>query len=414
MTVLMSNEEEIYSRLDTAFARFLSQRTTLDVARKKALETLLATLSQKQHQGHSCIEINELDQKLLLDSGLADENPTTSSRSYPLVIEKNRLYLQRYWHYEDRLTKQIERLSQISKPVEDMDNLLDRTFRDSTPETNWQREAAKIAAQHAFCIITGGPGTGKTTTICKILAVLQELADEPLLIALAAPTGKAAMRLQEAISQNLAELNCPDSTKEQIPRTAITLHRLLAAKPPSPYFHHDAKNPLVFDLVVVDEASMVDLALMSKLVDALKSEARLILLGDKDQLASVESGAVLANLIAALPSNTVELRQSYRFDDGIKKLADAVNQQNHEAAWSILFADNETAGILEQKHLISYVLKQRENYVSLFIVLLAVFRCYVLIAMAKTALWTSRPLSNRDFLGKISNTVQYRGIRVVQ
>jgi exodeoxyribonuclease V alpha subunit len=365
MTVLMSNEEEIYSRLDTAFARFLSQRTTLDVARKKALETLLATLSQKQHQGHSCIEINELDQKLLLDSGLADENPTTSSRSYPLVIEKNRLYLQRYWHYEDRLTKQIERLSQISKPVEDMDNLLDRTFRDSTPETNWQREAAKIAAQHAFCIITGGPGTGKTTTICKILAVLQELADEPLLIALAAPTGKAAMRLQEAISQNLAELNCPDSTKEQIPRTAITLHRLLAAKPPSPYFHHDAKNPLVFDLVVVDEASMVDLALMSKLVDALKSEARLILLGDKDQLASVESGAVLANLIAALPSNTVELRQSYRFDDGIKKLADAVNQQNHEAAWSILFADNETAGILEQKHLISYVLKQRENYVSL-------------------------------------------------
>ena len=362
--MLAFNEEEIFSRLDIAFARFLSQRTTLAANKKQALEILLATLSQKQHQGHSCIEINETDKNLLLASGLASED-LAQSQAYPLIMEQNRLYLQRYWFYEDRLAKQIKQLAHIPKPVENLDSLLDRYFGACVTETDWQREAAKIAAQQAFCIITGGPGTGKTTTVCKILAVLQELADEPLLIALAAPTGKAAMRLQEAIAVNIDGLDCPDTIKEQIPHTAITLHRLLGTKPPSPYFHHDATNPLIFDLVVVDEASMVDLALMSKLVDALKPGARLILLGDKDQLASVESGAVLADLIAALPDNTVELRQSYRFDDGIKKLADAVNQRHHEAAWSILSAGNETAGKLEQKHLVPYVLEQRENYVRL-------------------------------------------------
>ena len=281
------------------------------------------------------------------------------------MIEQNRLYLHRYWSYEDRMAKQIKLIAQHANTVENLDNLLDHYFGASNAETNWQREAVKIAAHRNFCIITGGPGTGKTTTICKILAVLQELVDDPLLIGLAAPTGKAAMRLQEAITLNLVELNCSDSIKEHIPHTANTLHRLLGAKPPSPYFRHDAKNPLVFDLVVVDEASMVDLALMSKLVDALKPGAKLILLGDKDQLASVESGAVLADLIAALPDNTVELRQSYRFDDGIKKLADAVNQQQHETAWGVLSEEGEAANILEQKQLIPYILSQRVAYVSL-------------------------------------------------
>jgi exodeoxyribonuclease V alpha subunit len=357
--------EETYSRLDLAFARFLSQRATLDAARKKALEALLATLSQQQHQGHSCIEINEEDKFLLLDSGLFCEDPASSYQTVPLVVEQNRLYLQRYWHYENRLANQLKYIARLVKPVANLDPLLDRYFPPITTEINWQREAAKIAAQRDFCIVTGAPGTGKTTTICKILALLQELADEPLLIALAAPTGKAAMRLQEAIAINLVELACPDSIKEHIPHTANTLHRLLGAKPPSPYFRHDAKNPLVFDLVVVDEASMVDLALMSKLVDALKPGARLILFGDKDQLASVESGAVLADLIAALPDNTVELKQSYRFDGGIKKLADAVNQQNHELAWHILSANDESVRILEQKQLVPYILNQREDYVRL-------------------------------------------------
>lgn len=361
----MPNKEVSYSRLDLAFARFLSQRTSLDAARKKALETLLATLSQQQHQGHSCIEINDEDKSLLLDSGLFCEDPASSYQTVPLVIEQNRLYLQRYWHYENRLAKQIKDIASIAKPVANIYPLLDRYFSTQTTETNYQREAASLAAQKAFCIITGGPGTGKTTTICKILAVLQELADEPLLIALAAPTGKAAMRLQEAISQNLTELDCSDTIKNQIPHTANTLHRLLGAEPPSPYFRHDASNPLVFDLVVVDEASMVDLALMSKLVDALKPGARLILLGDKDQLSSVESAAVLADLIAALPGNTVELRHSYRFEIGIKQLADAVNQQDFETAWGILSTNTAATKLLEQGQLMSYILDKRKEYLRL-------------------------------------------------
>ncbi|MEQ1559252.1 MAG: exodeoxyribonuclease V subunit alpha [Methyloglobulus sp.] len=360
----MEHDDTIFGRLDKAFARFLSQRTSFDNQNQKIFENLLATLSQKHHQGHSCIEITQADKQLLLDSGLARENVQNASEALPLIIEQNRLYLQRYWHYEDRLAKQIKLLSDTVYDSLNLESVLDRYFGTPTIDVDWQREAAKMAAQKAFCIITGGPGTGKTTTVCKILGLLQELSDKPLLIALAAPTGKAAMRLQEAIASNLEQLNCPENIKAQIPRATYTLHRLLGAKPPSPYFKHDAKTPLVFDLVVVDEASMVDLALMSKLVDALKPDARLILLGDKNQLASVEAGAVLADLIDALPSNTVELKQSYRFDDSIKKLADAVNRQDQETAWYIL-SDSQFPKILAQNHLIPYIIEQREHYLNL-------------------------------------------------
>ncbi len=369
ISLLAPTEVESLSRLDRAFASFLSNRTTLENSGKQVLESLLAMLSLKLHQGHSCIEIDESEKSLLLASRLVAEFPRQPPHAYPLVIEQNRLYLQRYWHYEDRLAKQIKELARINNPIANLDIFLDHYFPVTTTQTNWQREAARLAAQRAFCIITGGPGTGKTTTICKILALcqklVQELNNEPLLIALAAPTGKAAARLQEAIALNLADLACTDSIKEHIPRSAITLHRLLGAKPPSPYFKHDASNPLVFDLVVVDEASMVDLALMSKLVDALKPGARLILLGDKDQLASVESGAVLSDLIAALPGNTVELKQTFRFDETIKKLAEAVNAQDHETAWRILSAGADNAQLLAQPQLISYILKRRADYVSL-------------------------------------------------
>ena len=362
MTVPMQNDERSFSRLDQAFALFLSQRAPFEPSGRKEFEILLATLSQQQHQGHSCIEITEGDKRLLLASGFACEMPGGSPPPYPLVVEENRLYLQRYWSYEDRLAKQIKQLSLPSEPIDKLNQLLDRYFGAETLETDWQREAAKMACQQTLSIITGGPGTGKTTTVCKILAILQELASPPLLIALAAPTGKAAMRLQEAIVQNLTALDCPDPVKGHIPQSAITLHRLLGSRPPSPYFKHNAKNPLIFDLVVVDEASMVDLALMSKLVDALKPGARLILLGDKDQLASVESGAVLSDLIAALPSNTVELRQSHRFDSRIKKLAEAVNKQELETAWRLLSENTGTTGLVDSRELTAYILSQREEY----------------------------------------------------
>ncbi|MGZ8153537.1 MAG: AAA family ATPase, partial [Methylovulum sp.] len=264
----MLDEEKVVSRLDSAFARFLSQRARLDAKQKPAFESLLIRLSYEQNQGHNCIQINDEDQDVLLTSGLAD-----TRGELPLVIEQNRLYLQRYWHYEHRLATQIKSMMTVTHTAEHLDTLLNQYFPKITDGFDWQREAAKMAVKQSFSIITGGPGTGKTTTVVKILAVLQELAAEPLYIALAAPTGKAAMRLQESIGSRKADLPCSDSIKKHIPEIVTTLHRLLGAKPPSPYFRHYAAQPLAYDLVVVDEASMVDLALMSKLVDALKPGA---------------------------------------------------------------------------------------------------------------------------------------------
>jgi exodeoxyribonuclease V alpha subunit len=360
----MHVEANAFSRLDIAFARFLSQRTKFDANRKQEFEQIVMLVSYEQNQGHSCIQLDDQGRALMLASGLAAV-PEQQAECLPLVVEQNRLYLHRYWLYENRLAIQIKALTKINFPAKNLDTILERYFEDGVDETDWQREAAKMAVRQAFSIITGGPGTGKTTTVVKILALLQELATEKFLhIALAAPTGKAAMRLQESIGFNKSALPCPERVKGHIPETVTTLHRLLGAKPPSPYFHHDADKPLTYDLVVVDEASMVDLALMSKLVDALKPGARLILLGDKDQLASVESGAVLADLTMALPEHTIELKKSHRFDENIKHLADAVNCQQHDIAWRILRKYNEDNTVLEQ-NLIDYVAGQQAEYLQL-------------------------------------------------
>jgi exodeoxyribonuclease V alpha subunit len=363
-------ESQAQTRLDTAFARFLSQRTSFSATQKRAFEAIVATVSYQQNQGHNCILLDDDSRALVLASGLAQENGQANHASpLPLVVESHRLYLHRYWFYEQRLAQQIKALASRKIAASQTDTLLDRYFdsgfSSGTHTIDWQREAAKHAVSQAFCIITGGPGTGKTTTVVRILAVLQELAGtQALHIALAAPTGKAAMRLQEAIGFNKQNLPCADSIKQHIPETVTTLHRLLGAKPASPYFRHHSERPLVYDVVVVDEASMVDLALMSKLVDALKANARLILLGDKDQLASVESGAVLADLTQALPNHTVELQVSHRFDGQIKKLAEAVNQQQAETAWAILKAGDADVGLLGED-LIAYISQQQVVYLQL-------------------------------------------------
>ena len=363
-------EKQTFSRLDMVFARFLSERSLLDSNQKQAFENIVMSLSFEQSQGHSCIQIDDEAKTLIIASGLAliDTNSHDTTTTLPLAIEQDRLYLHRYWLYESRLAQQLSKITQLKvsnkpKTTADFSTLLDKYFGNS--ETiDWQRAAATMAINQAFCMITGGPGTGKTTTVVKILALLQELSDQPLLIALAAPTGKAAMRLQESIGFNKAALPCIAAIKSAIPESVTTLHRLLGAKPPSPYFRHNAKQPLVYDLVVVDEASMVDLALMSKLVDALKPGARLILLGDKDQLASVESGAVLADLTTALPQQTLELQKSHRFDEDIKNLATAINQQQDLEAWRLLQTGNKNIALLETD-LINYISKQQIDYLRL-------------------------------------------------
>ena len=360
--------DEQHRRLDTAFARFLSERTAFDALQKQTFEKLLMSLSYEQSQGHSCIRLDAEGRALVLASGLAvlhsEVDAGMSATTLPLVVERDRLYLHRYWFYENRLAIQITAMTKAAYPVEKLEARLDRYFSPVPDETDWQRAAAKMAVKQSFCIITGGPGTGKTTTVVKILAVLQELAKQPLLIALAAPTGKAAMRLQESIGANKAALPCSETIKSLIPESVTTLHRLLGAKPPSPYFRHDADKPLVYDLVVVDEASMVDLALMSKLLAALKPGSRLILLGDKDQLASVESGAVLADLTLALPKQTLELKKSHRFDGAIKRLAVAINLQQDAIAWQILQEGNENIAVLEADS-VDYIAAQQVDYLRL-------------------------------------------------
>ncbi|WP_462321435.1 exodeoxyribonuclease V subunit alpha, partial [Halochromatium sp.] len=236
---------------------------------------------------------------------------------------------------------------------------------NTTLEPNWQRIACALAAQRAFSVITGGPGTGKTTTVVRLLAVLQGLAaaaqEPPLRIELAAPTGKAAARLNESIAEQVQGLPGDLATDGLIPTEVKTLHRLLGTRPDSRHFRHHIADPLPADVVVVDEASMVDVEMMASLLDAMRPDARLILLGDKDQLSSVEAGAVLGDLCQraadahyrpetiawlkqaagehlppaycdaagnALDQAVVMLRKSYRFSEqgGIGALAALVNQ----------------------------------------------------------------------------------------
>ena len=356
-------ESSQFSRLDIAFAQFFSALTTFSNHEKEMLENLLAHLSFTQYQGNTCLKLNAPQQQLLLNSGLVT-SPQNNSIVLPFHLDEHaHLYLRRYWDYEQGLIAKLRGMEKIDLSVSSLDETLNSFFEQSTElETNWQREAAKCAMQQAFTIITGGPGTGKTTTVVKILALLQTLnADKPLHIALAAPTGKAAMRLQESITHSKQALNCAETIKNTLPETVTTLHRLLGAKPPSPYFRYNAMNLLPYDLIVIDEASMIDLAMMSKLVSAIKPTARLILLGDKEQLASVESGTVLADLTQALPQNTIELQKTYRFKGEIKAFAQAINQQNAQQAWKITQQNSEIIQQLGEEYL-SYLVEQHSEY----------------------------------------------------
>lgn len=339
-----------FSPLDLAFADFLASRA--NSTKQKSLRNIIARLSASHGQGDSCMPLTSTECDFIAQSGVA------TAPNSPLVLENNHLYLQRYWFYECRLARQIKALAARQCDASGVDNLLALYFANSDHCTH-QKLAVQSSASQCFSIISGGPGTGKTSTVLKILAVAVSLADKPLRIGLAASTGKAAMRLQQAIIAGKNSLASEVAT--QIPQLAETVHRLLGAQYNSPFFKHHADNPLPHDLLVVDEASMLDLALLSKLVDALKPQARLILLGDKDQLSSVESGAVLADLTASLPQNTHYLSKSYRFCAGIQNLADAVNRQQADLAWQQLNDGSESVGLL-QGGLLEAVAEGYEEY----------------------------------------------------
>lgn len=231
-----------------------------------------------------------------------------ASEDAPLVLENGLLYLRRYREYERRLARGLQRIAATRPPASALAALAPLFARlFPAPTADRQAMAAALALRHNLLLITGGPGTGKTTTITRLLVLLaaqarQQGAAAPR-VALAAPTGRAAERMAESLRrarEALQSTAAPDAEViAALPTTASTLHRLLGAIPDSPRFRHDADNPLAFDLIVIDEASMVDLPLMTKLVEAVPDGARLILLGDPDQLPSVEAGDVLAAILRA-------------------------------------------------------------------------------------------------------------------
>lgn len=332
--------EKTVRLLDSQFAKFLANRSGLTGQDREQFQDIVCRLSISLGAGDSFLPVTNTEAKLISRSVLAWEGKHEAGNK-PLCLAGTRLYLRRMFDYEQTLAARIATFVADSQKLPLNELLLDTLFGVQTDnEMDFQRLAAVQALEQNFLIISGGPGTGKTTTVVKILALLQSASDGGLKVALAAPTGKAAMRLQESIRNSVQGLSLEDSIVKNIPEKASTLHRLLGVKQYSPFFHHNAENPLLHDVVVVDEASMVDLALMSKLVNALRPGCRLILLGDKDQLASVESGTVLADMISALPENTVQLQRSYRFDRGIKCFAEAINEGDSLRAWHIMVGES--------------------------------------------------------------------------
>lgn len=359
----MSELNTLYSRLDQALAEFLTVRCGLVDEQQAEFKQLVLDLSAAQSAGHSCLGVNESQQALLSASPMV-----SASENTPLILEGPRLYLQRYWKYETRLVMNIHQRIQreITKPAE-LNGLLDKYFpaEVGSSETDWQREAAASSAQQAFSMITGGPGTGKTTTVLKVLALLQELHDGGLSISLAAPTGKAAMRLQQSLMEGKRKLpDLSDLLLAAIPEKVSTLHRLLGPINQSTHFRHHAQKPLKCDVLVVDEASMIDLALMGKVVDALHPDARLILLGDQDQLASVESGAVLSDLCTSLPKQTLQLKKTYRFSGPIKELALAVNHRKAKLAWQILQDPEQSIVSVVEDDPVEHIQRHYQGYIQ--------------------------------------------------
>jgi exodeoxyribonuclease V alpha subunit len=386
------------SDLDVHLARTLAR---LAGERRDAVLLATALASRAVGQGHVCLDLSRLATPggLVDDAGAVVETDTwprlgewlevlaksplvgDATAITPLVLDAaaGRLYLRRYWRYESALAAAIAARAAAADPDIDLALLragLARLFPDApgAPRPDWQRVAAFAAVQRRFCVISGGPGTGKTYTVVRILALLAEQAlgrgAVPPRVALLAPTGKAAARLTEAIRAGKAGLACSDAVRAAIPDEAQTLHRGLGSVPRrSAVFRRDRAHPLQVDVALVDEASMVDLSLMAHLVDALPAAARLILLGDQDQLASVEAGAVLGDICnsgapralshafvaaalaargAALPAPAgglgdaiVVLTHSHRYDaeGGIGRLARAVNGGDLAAVDAALVSD---------------------------------------------------------------------------
>ncbi len=377
-------DDELFSPLDQHLAERLGK---LAGETDPWVLSAVALASRAVSQGHVCLSLRDADPVWRKESWVLPSRQdwvsrlmlspligTPESADRPLILgPRDRLYLRRYWQYERQLvhalrTRAAEPLipdpAVLNESLDRLFGVLPKPSRKRAPDAapDLQREAAWLAAHQHLCILSGGPGTGKTTTVTRILAILLEQARAagrpPLRILLAAPTGKAAARLVESIQANKERLPVDDEIRAQLPDTAQTLHRALGYKPGSrTHFLHNADHPLPYDIVLVDECSMVDLALMAKLADAIPKDCRWLLLGDRDQLASVEAGSVFGDLcnaggkpvgrsaaFSALHTGqrpesefrsapgiwdcTIHLEKSFRFspDRGIGQLARCIHQ----------------------------------------------------------------------------------------
>ncbi len=362
----LAHEGDI-SWLSYYFADFICSRdgATID----SLLAHSAALVSEANLAGNVCVELEHFDGRALFPGNRSDDQRMprglppgewcaaldssccvgTGGQPAPLILEANRLYLNRYWYYEHRVAQKILAMLTLDT-INDGARIeagIKALFADQQDSDEDQANAVRAAASRAFSVISGGPGSGKTSTVIRILAVL--LAQSPgYRIALAAPTGKAAARMMDSIRQRLESLQIDSSIKAALPLEARTIHRLLGYRHQG--FSYDAKRRLPVDCVVIDEASMIDLKLMYQLLEALPDHAQLILLGDRDQLASVAAGNVLGDITGhghrggtqtqAIAAATSLLRSSYRFghDSAIGELAQQVRVGEATAAIDLLRA----------------------------------------------------------------------------
>ncbi|EKU53045.1 exodeoxyribonuclease V, alpha subunit [Acinetobacter sp. WC-323] len=309
------------------WSQYLTQATFSQSAQSVGAAQILQQLVEASLQGDSCIEVNPLQLEVLGDLAVSSEAAT--SQVAPCVYDQQGLALYRYWQLEQRLAEQICRLKRQT-----IQTLQAADYHDLLSDEH-QQNALKMVLQQGLSIITGGPGTGKTYTLARIIAALNQMIPD-IRIAMAAPTGKAAQRMQEALQNSfndpklLASGLISDELRHQ---NTQTLHRLLGmGNRQIPRFNQ--KQPLPYDVIVVDEASMLDLNLATALFEAVPDHCRLILLGDANQLASVDVGSVLADLqqVAALAENRVQLQTSRRFSGEAKigQLARFIQAQQHQ------------------------------------------------------------------------------------
>lgn len=389
-----------------------------------ALKNPFGLLANKSERDFLAEILQKIDQipplewpKYLKDHIAFSDSPETIA---PMLFQGELVYFYRYWQSENCVATYLQHA--VSLPQESSSSdwaferaVLEKLFPEKQPDINWQKVAVATALKNRFSVISGGPGTGKTTTVAKLLVALQEKQQhqqQPLFnIALVAPTGKAAARLKESLHKSLQQIE----TDIAIETSASTIHRLLGIRPQSDLPTYHQQNPLPIELLVVDEASMIDLTLMEKLMNALKPQARLILLGDKDQLASVEAGAIMGELgdfitqgysqahcdylnavtgeqlqssgqASAISDSLCHLRKSYRFHEqsGIGHLAALVNAQQAVKSWEIFAnSDFEDLACVEYPSVTDFPDKgQWQAYCRQLIIKKAVesYRAYLMLA----------------------------------